>query len=41
MEIFKIISDFITQYIPDFATHAVEYLLLGLLIIGIVGVIKR
>ncbi len=41
MEIFKIISEFITQYIPDFATNAVEYLLIGVILVGIIGVIKR
>ena len=41
MEIFKIISDFITQDIPDFATNAVEYLLLGLIMVCMIGVIRR
>lgn len=41
MQIFTIISDFITQYLPDFSAHAVEYLLLLLLVFVIVGVFKR
>ena len=41
MQIFTIISNFITQYIPDFATNAVEYLLLGLLVVVIIGAIRR
>lgn len=41
MEIITIISNFITQYIPDFSTHIVEYFLLALLICCVVGVIRR
>lgn len=41
MQIFTIISNFITQYIPDFATNAAEYLLFGLLVVVIIGVIRR
>lgn len=41
MAIFTIISDFLMQYIPDFASNAAEYLLLGILIAIIVGVIRR
>lgn len=41
MQLFTILSDFLTQYIPDFAANAVEYLLLGILIAIIVGVIRR
>lgn len=41
MEILTRISDFISQYIPDFSAHIVEYLLLAILIICVVGVIRR
>lgn len=41
MEIFTIISEFLTQYLPDFSAHAVEYLLLGVLVFLIIGVFKR
>lgn len=41
MEILKTISDFISQYIPDFSAHIIEYLLLAILIICVVGVIRK
>lgn len=41
MNILQTITEFIGQYIPDFPDHVIEYLLIGVILIGIVGVIKR
>ena len=41
MAILTIIKDFITQYIPDFSSNVVEYLLLFCFVVVIVGVFRR
>ena len=41
MAIFTIIKDFFMQYIPDFETHSIEYLLIFIAVILIAGVIKK
>lgn len=41
MALFTIISDFITQYVPDFATYTVEYLLLAVLVVLIIRRIRK
>ena len=40
MKVLTIISEFITQYIPDFNTLMLEYLVLSALIILIINLIK-
>lgn len=41
MAIFTIIKDFLVQFISDFETYTVEYLLIFIAVILIVGVIKK
>lgn len=41
MTIFTIIKDFLVQFISDFETYTVEYLLIFIAVILIVGVIKK
>jgi len=41
MALFETISNFLSQYLPDFSTHTVEYLLLFILVIVLLGVFRR
>ena len=41
MAIFTIIKDFLVQFISDFETYTVEYLLIFIAVILIAGVIKK
>lgn len=40
MKIFTILSDFITQYIPDFAANVVPYLLLLIVVLLVVRIVR-